>query len=30
MKLLGELPVAVAVEPIIVAETRADLFDCGT
>jgi hypothetical protein len=29
IELLGEFSVAVALEPIIVAETRADLFDCG-
>jgi len=29
IKLFGELPIAVALEPIIVAEARADLFDCG-
>ncbi len=29
IKLFGELPIAVALEPIIVAEARADLFDRG-
>jgi len=29
IKLFGELPIAVALESIIVAEARANLFDCG-
>jgi hypothetical protein len=28
-KTLREIAVAVALEPIIVTEARADLFDCG-